>query len=403
MLSPNPRDDGAQQGRTILLARGFRPFFLLASAHAVLFLPVWSLIALGILPAPSWATPSLWHAHEMIYGFALAAAAGFLLTAVPVWTGGRPVEGRALLVLVALWLAGRVALAAAGALPLGVVAVVDLALPTALAFVLARPLLAPNQRHNRLFLAALALLVASSTGFHVHAAGVLQPLLGARVGLVAVDIFVVLVVLVGGRIIPAFTHNALQRAGSARRVTSLPWLDRVSIALVWALVIADGAGSPAALAATVRVLAAAALLMRMAGWQTIWTRRDPLLWSLHAGFAWLPVGLVLLAFWQIDASFPRAAGLHALGIGGFGTMILAVMSRVSLGHTGRPLTAPRPMTFAYLAVTASAGIRVAGALLPSGFALSIPLSAALFALAFATFLWVYAPILASARVDGRAG
>jgi uncharacterized protein involved in response to NO len=387
---------------TPLLARGFRPFFLLAGAHAVIFVPVWSLIALGLAPAPAWSTPSLWHAHEMIYGFALAAAAGFLLTAVPVWTGVPPVEGRTLLVLAALWVAGRSAFAAASALPLALVAALDLALPTGLAVVLARPLLLPSQRRNRPFLAALALLVASCAAFHVHAAGV-QPLLGARVGLVAVDLFVVLVVLVGGRIVPAFTHNALQRVGSARAVRSRPLLDRVSIGAVWALVLVDALALPAALAASLRLLAAAALLLRMAGWQPLATRRDPQLLSLHAGFAWLPIGLVLLALWQLDPSVPRAAGLHALGAGAFGTMILAVMSRVSLGHTGRPLAAPRAMIFAYLAVTVSAALRVAGALVPGWFVFSIPASAGLFALAFATFLWVYAPVLVSARADGRPG
>jgi len=203
--------------------------------------------------------------------------------------------------------------------------------------------------------------------------------------------------------VPSFTHNALQRQGSERRVRSHAWLDAASIAAAAAVLAADVLARFGPAAGVSKLLAASALALRMSGWQPLSTRRDPLLWSLHAGFACAPLGLALPAATELGAPIAPAAGLHTLGIGCFGTLILSVMSRVSLGHTGRPLHAPTGLPFASCALLAASALRVTGALQPQLAAPMLLVSALLFSAAFATYLVVYVPMLVSARVDGKPG
>jgi uncharacterized protein involved in response to NO len=385
-----------------VLARGFRPFFLLAALHAALFVPLWASMATGKLTTPGWSSPSLWHAHEMVYGFAGAAAVGFLLTAVPVWTGAAAVNGSRLAALAMLWIAARAVLAVPFALPALVTASVDVALPCALLAVLARPLLQQEQRRNRVFIPVLVLLALSAAGLHV-AAIVGWPAIGTRSARVSLDGMSLLVVIVGGRIVPSFTQNGLVRMGGTRKVWALPALDRASLAAVWAVVAVDALALEGPIAASARILAATLLGARMLGWQSLHTLHDPLLWSLHLGFAWLPLGLALLGLSDLGVAIPAAAGLHALGVGGLGSMVLAVMTRVALGHTGRPIVAPRGISLAYLAVSASAALRIASAWPVLSRSLLLLASAALFSAAYACFLWIYAPILVSPRIDGKEG
>jgi uncharacterized protein involved in response to NO len=389
-------------GGPALLGRGFRPFFLLAGAHAVLFVPAWLGILAGWLPPPDWPGLTRWHAHEMLFGFVAAAVAGFLLTSVPVWTGRAPVVGARLAGLAALWLAGRAAMLLAGGLPGLLVTLLDLAFLPALAATLAPSLVGAERKHG-VFLLVLAGLFAANLAVHLDARGVAPGL--AAAGLRgAVDLAALLVAILGGRITPAFTANALRREGVEVRVVARPWLDRVAVRAVVAYAVADLV-APRTLASGALALAASlALAGRLAGWQGLRARRDPLVWSLHAGYAWLAVGFACVALGDLGVGLPWTTGVHALTAGAFGAMILAVMTRVGLGHTGRPLVAPRGATLAYALVSAGALFRTFGPLAAP--ALAFPLlvaSGLLWSGAFASFLAVYAPILLRPRVDGRPG
>ena len=389
---------------TALWGRGFRPFFLAAGVYAALALALWMAIWHGGMPAPAWLAPLWLHAHEMVFGVVAAAIAGFLLTAVPVWAGRAALCGRPLAALFALWLAGRVALSAADLLSSWLVAALDLAFLPAVAAVLARTLWGTGQRRNYGVVALVGVLALANAGVHAQALGFSSGS-APRALRFAVDLVVVLIVVIGGRITPAFTANALRRDRVAAAVRARPWLDRAAVAATALVAVADLA-APRSVATGVLALAAGlAVAGRMTGWQTRHTLRDPLVWSLHAGMAWVAVGLLLVAAGDLVALLPPAAGLHALTAGAMGSMILAVMTRVALGHTGRPLVLPAGAVFCYALVHAGALARVASTLAP-GAPAQPPLLLAgglLWAAAFALFASLYAPILLRPRIDGGEG
>jgi uncharacterized protein involved in response to NO len=387
-----------------LFQRGFRPFFLLAGAQAAISVLAWLGVFMGFFRAPAGLAPALWHAHEMLFGLVAAAAAGFLLTAAPTWTGSAPVAGAPLAALAGLWLAGRIAMALAGALPLAVVAAVDLAFLPALAVAVGAPIVAARQLRNIGFPLVLSALALLDLGAQLDACG-LAPGLAPVCLHGAVDLALVLIVLVGGRITPSFTANALRRAGIAAEVRTRPWLEHLALAALVGAALVELFAPRTPISGTVSLLAAVAVAARMTGWQTRLTRGDPLLWSLHLGSAWVALGLGAVALADLTGLVPWTVGLHAETTGAIGTMVLAVMTRVALGHTGRPLAAPRSALAAYLLVSAAALTRTAGALLapPVEYSWVIALAALLFAAAYAVFLAGYAPMLVRARVDGRAG
>lgn len=390
-------------GGHALWGRGFRPFFLLAALHAAGFVPLWLAILHGLLPFPVGLDPIAWHGHEMLFGFAGAAIAGFLLTAVPVWTGTPAVTGARLAGMAALWVLGRVAFLSSSALPPWALVAADLPFFVALAGFLATPLLARSQRRNAGFLAALIALALVNGLFHLHLLGVslFEPRAALRCG---VAVVAVLLIVVGGRITPAFTRNALARTGAAAAIRPSPRLDRSAAAA--AAVAAAAALSPAlaALHGVAALAAGAAVLVRLAGWQTARTLRDPLVWSLHAGQAWLGVGLLaagVAAFWP---ALPVTVAVHALTAGAMGATILAVITRVSLGHTGRPLVALPGTALAYAGVHLGAAVRVVGPLLVPAHAATVWLVAgSLWAASFAFFLARYGPLLLRPRPDGQPG
>jgi uncharacterized protein involved in response to NO len=383
----------------VVLARGFRPFFLLAGLYGSAFLLFWLCVLAGLLPAPRGLVPSWWHAHEMVFGFVCAAVAGFLLTSVPVWTGTPAVSGRPLGGLVALWVLGRIAMALSAVLPAPWVAIADLAFLPALAVAIGRPLVATRQRRNLGFPAVLGVLALANLAFHLESTG-----RGAFLGIrVAVYFVTVLVVIVGGRIVPAFTRNALLRAGIDAPPRSIGWADRLAVPAVLLVAVTDLARPVSLWSGGAALLAAVVLISRMSGWQSSRTLRDPLVWVLHVGYAWIPFGFACMAVSDLTWTIPRTSGLHALTSGAFGTMILAVMSRVPLGHTGRPLAAPRPMQIAYCMVAAGALLRVAAPIVaPAGLPLLL-LAGVLWAGAFVLFTATYWPILTRPRVDGLPG
>lgn len=386
-----------------LWRRGFRPFFLATGAYGGLVLLAWLAAWRGALPAPGWLSPLWWHGHEMIFGVVAAAIAGFLLTATPVWTGRPALVGRPLAALVGLWAAGRIAMAAAGVLPAALVALADAAFLPALALVLARTLWRSGQRRNYGVVALVGVLALANAVMHAQALG-LADASGARALRFAVDAVVVLIVVIGGRITPAFTANALSRGGIGASVRSRPRLDRVAVAAVVLTAVGDLVAAGSVATGIAASAAGVAVALRMAGWQTRRTLHDPLVWSLHAGMAWVATGLLLVGLGDLGAPISPRAGLHALTAGAMGSMILAVMTRVGLGHTGRPLVLPKGAVACYGLVHAGALLRVAALFAPT--ALEIPLVVAgglLWAAAFALFALLYAPILARPRPDGGDG
>ena len=386
-----------------LLGRGFRPFFALAALQVCVSVPLWLASFAGLAPAPLWLSPSLWHAHELVFGFAAAAAAGFLLTAAPTWTQSRAPSGAPLAALALLWLAGRLALALAGSLPLGLVALVDVAFLPALAFTIGRPIVAARQTRNYGFPIVLSALALANVGAHLDALGI-APGAAALCLHASVDLAIVLIVVVGGRITPSFTANAFRRDGIAAVVRIRPWVDRIAIAAVVGVALANLLVPRTAASGALALVAALAVAARLSGWQTRHTLRDPLLWSLHLGYAWVAIGLGAVALADLAGVIPWSVGLHAETTGAIGTMVLAVMTRVALGHTGRPLVAPRAATAAYLLVSAGALARTAGALVfPDPYLRVIVIAGLLWAGAYAVFLAHYVPILLRPRVDGQAG
>jgi len=384
----------------VCFSHGFRPFFLGAGLQATVVTPVWAAIWLGALPPPTWLAPSLWHAHEMIFGLVAAAAAGFLLTAAPVWAGRPPPAGASLAALFSLWLAGRLAMAAAGLLPAGVVAAVDGIFLPALALTLAGVLRGAGQRRNHGIVALVAILALANLAVHAFALGWIRaPLdLPARGLRLAVHGMVVMLLVIGGRITPAFTANALRRAGSGRRVVVRPWAGRVAIGATLLFALCEARLPATPIGGALAVVAGLAAAVRMSGWQTRAALRDPLLGALHVGMAWVPVGLVAIGASELGVPLAPAAGLHALTAGAMGGTILAVMTRVPLGHTGRPLVAPPAAVAAYALVHAGALARVAAALLPGFARPGLALGAALWAGAFALYVLRYAPILLAPRL-----
>ena len=282
-------------------------------------------------------------------------------------------------------------------------AVVDLAFFPALAVTLAPPLVRARKIQNLPFLVLLSGLFAANLLFQLEVLGVVAN--GMQIGLgLAADIVILLVVVIGGRSIPAFTRAGLMRRGRAVDIRAQPWLERLAIASAVAVLLGDAVASQSPVNGAVALVAAAVQAARMAQWQGWHARREPLIWVLHLGYAWVVIGLALKGLW-LTLELPLAAKwVHAFTVGSFATMILAVMTRASLGHTGRALQAPRSMTIGYLLVTLAALVRVFGpAVAPERYNAVILTSGSLLLAAFALFTVVYAPILALPRADGKPG
>lgn len=383
-------------------AYGFRPFFLAAGVYALVGLIAWLWIyTTGVQPLP-YQPAQLWHGHEMLYGFVGAAIAGFLLTAVPSWTSARGFAGTPLILLAALWLAGRLAFAAAAVLPLALVAVCELAFIPALGALLAPPLLRARNRNSPLLL-VLASIWLTDVVF-LYALMRDDVLLARTTLLVAVDIVLLLVTVIGGRIVPTFTANALRARGRATDLRSSRWTDGIVIGAMIAVVIVDIIAPWHRVAGAVAAVAALAHAVRLIGWRSWRTLDEPLVWSLHLAYAWLPAGLAMKALYLAGNIAWAAHWLHALTIGVAAAMILAVMTRASLGHTGRPLLASRLIGGAYILLSLAAAMRVfAPPLAPGAYRWSVMVAGTLWICAFAIFIVVYTPILVRPRIDGRQG
>lgn len=340
-----------------LLSMGFRTFFALASGYGALTMALW-LVMMGGWSAPSLAMPAAnWHAHEMLFGFAAAGLAGFLLTAVPNWTGRQPLQGWPLAALAGLWLAGRLALGLGSGLPPAVVAVVDIAfLPVLLAVVAADIIAAGNRRNYGVIAVVALLIVANGLIYSAAFAGGDAWLRGGE--RLAVNLFAVLITLIGGRIVPAFTGNWMAQAGRPGRPAPFGLIDKLTLGAMAAAALVDAAAAGTPLGGALWLAAGALHLLRLSRWRGLDTLGEPIVWVLHLGYLWLAVGSILLgvAAWGDVAA--RMAGVHALTAGAIGTMLVAVMSRASLGHSGRPLKAGPGTAAAYLLVTLAAVSRI---------------------------------------------
>ncbi len=381
--------------RMTLFQNAFRPLFLAAGTWAVVALLVWVCVLEGRITLPSRLAPMDWHIHEMLFGFILAGVGGFLLTAIPNWTSRPPVRGTPLAVLTALWLAGRIATAVSATMPAWAAVVADLAFPIALAALAARELLAAGNRRNYPLLLPVGLFGVANLLMHLDSLGADLPAgIGWRLGLGCI---MTLIGVIGGRITPAFTRNWLRQRGGLA-VPEANRLDLAAIAasaaglLLWTIL-------PDAPATGWMLLAAAALhLVRLSRWHGLATRHEPLLAALHLGYGWMAIALGLLGGSILTTAIPLPAAIHAMTAGAIGTMMLAVMARATLGHTGRALVADRLTVWVFALVGLAALARIAAAWPVPGTVALLIASALAWVAAFALFAWRYGPMMLRPRL-----
>ncbi len=396
MSSDNASASGSPSLRwhgTALFNLGFRPFYLLAALFALAAIPVWLTRYFGGLALPAAFAPMAWHAHEMVFGFAVAVITGFLFTAARNWTGLATPTHAPLAALAGLWLAGRVLMLTG---PAWVAAVVDVVFLPTVALALWIPLHRSGNR-NQFFVALLVVLAAANLAFHLAHAGVLKipELVPVRC---ALDLVVLIVTIMGGRVIPSFTRNAIPGARS-RMVRPL---DLSAIGLAAAAFAALLGPLPGALAGILCLAAAALHAVRLWTWDPWCTRGSPILWILHLSYAWIPVGLLLLGLNALGAPVPATLGDHALSTGAVGGMIIGMITRTARGHTGLPLQVGVVEVTAYVLVHLAAMARVGWPLVaPSTYPTALSASGALWSAAFLLYLVVYLPLLLAPRADGR--
>lgn len=384
-----------------ILAAGFRPFFLGGAIWAVLAIPLWLAAYADGFVVPSLLPPVIWHVHEMVFGFAAAIVAGFLLTAIPNWTGRMPLQGGPLAMLVSLWAIGRLAVLFSGTIGAPAAATADLSFPLVFLLVVAREILAGKNWRNLPTLGVLALLLIGNLLIHLEALGVVDTAaLGNRVGLVTL---LMLISLVGGRIIPSFTLNWLRKIRPEIQAPAPQGRADHAVLTVTGVALATWAVVPDAPITSWAVLVAGiAAAWRLSRWRGLRTAAEPLLLILHIGYAWLAFGLLLLGADGLYPVLPQTAVLHALTVGAVGTMTLSVMTRVSLGHTGRPLTAGSGTRVIYTLITLAAVLRILSPLAGDQVVVVLTLAGAAWTAAFGLFAILYGGVLSQPRAQGGA-
>jgi uncharacterized protein involved in response to NO len=342
----------------------------------------------------------------MVFGFAAAIVFGFLLTAVPKWTGTQAISGRPLALVFSAWALGRFAMLTANYLPQVAVMVACLLVYPLMLSSIGRAIVSTRNRRNYAFPVLLSVLAAADLASQLAHMGTAGLELGSAQLAIKVGLYVMvmMVVVVGGRIVPVFTNAALRRAQRSEVVRTAAKWEHVIAPWIAATFITLVLGAPQALAVPLLAGSTLLLLLRSYRHSPQLSRGEPLLWVLHAGYFWLPIGFACLAFSRAGLGFAESTALHGLAAGSIGAMILAMISRVSLGHTGRPLVAPRGMVPAFFLVLAAGLVRTFGPVfLAAHYAEVIIVSAGLWIAAFAIFVARYANILLRARVDGRPG
>jgi len=373
---------------------GFRPFYLLASAFAAISILLWALQFSGHLSAP-YLPGALWHAHEMLFGFALAVIVGFLLTAGRNWSGRPTPTGGKLAALALLWVAGRVLVLT----PYGwLAALANTAFPLAAAIALAIPFYQGKNRRNYFFVGLLVLMAAATLGVHLNQLGViaLPAWAGIQIGL---DVVLFILCVMGGRVIPMFTINGVPGVRAVRH----PRLEPVALGAIVALLVADAVHAPVWLVATVAGVAAIAHLLRWILWQPWATLRNPLVWVLHLAYAWIPVHLAFRVLHALGW-VPPSAAVHALTVGAVGGLVIGMVTRTARGHTARPLRADWRDVTCYVLVAAAAFVRVLAPLVvPAHMMEAVLCSAGLWSAGFALYFVSYWNVLTRPRLDGQPG
>jgi uncharacterized protein involved in response to NO len=378
-----------------ILRGGFRPFFFGAAAWGVIALALWLCSISGLFQLPTALEPVAWHRHEMIFGFVGAAVAGFLLTAIPNWTGRLPIAGRPLLALFSLWAAARIGLLFSTVVGILPAAVLDVGFFATLTAVGAREVLAAKNRNVPIVVMALLFTLADAADY-AGSEGLIRDV-GWQA---AIALVIIMISVIGGRIIPSFTRNWMAKQGEKERLPTQPApLDVLVIAgtviclLFWLMLPGNR------LTGLLLVLAAALQLLRLSRWGGMRAVGDPLVLILHAGYAWIPIGLLLLGLSIGGFDVPRSAAVHALTAGAMTTMVLAVMTRATLGHTGRALIASGGTVALYTCVTVAAVLRVTAALGLGSYALLLDISGSAWIVALILFLAVYGPMLWQPRAE----
>ncbi len=381
-----------------LLTYGFRPFFLGAAVWGALAMALWLPMLAGAVTLPIAFEPVSWHAHELLFGYLGAVVAGFLLTAVPNWTGRLPIVGWPLAALACLWIIGRLAVLTSALWPSALVAAADLAFPLVLAAAIAREIVAGRNWRNLIVLAMLAALILGNAVFHWEAARGDDAArgIGLRIGLGA---GIMMIAVIGGRIVPSFTRNWLVKRGGGRLpAPPLQTFDKIALLALVAALIAWIVIPHARLTGAALVAAALLHAVRLSRWAGDRSWPEPLLWVLHAGYALLPLGGLALGLATLRPDLVSANGAqHVWMAGAIGLMTLAVMTRATLGHTGRPLTAGGGTTALYLLVILATFARLVAGLLPTTAPWLWTVSGLAWIAAFAGFALLYGGLLLRQR------
>ncbi|TDG15935.1 NnrS family protein [Seongchinamella unica] len=393
-ISEPPREEGPG-----LFRLAFRPFFLGGALFSVLAVLLWSSIVSGGTGLNVYGGGLWWHGHEMLFGFVAAIVVGFLLTAVQTWTGITGIKGRPLAALFLLWLCARLALVLPALVPLWLTISLDLLFLPLAAVLLSLPVIRIRQWRNIVFVPVLLAMAAANGASHVSVVRQ-DPALQAVAFNFMVMLVSLLITVVAGRVVPMFTANGT----GTERVPPLPWLERLCLlSMLLAIPAAVWMPDSPAIASLALFFAAACHGLRVLRWRTWVTLATPLVWSLHLSYWALVLGLGLLGVSRLSDSVSLSQALHVLTVGGMGLMILAMISRVSLGHTGRTLQVGPVMVVAYLSLLAALILRVSGQWWLADYRDVIIGSALLWAVAYGLFFVRYLPILASPRPDGRPG
>jgi len=386
-----------------LFSYGFRPFFLFGALHAAAMVALWVPWYLGFVGLPSAFAPVVWHSHELLFGYVPAIVAGFLLTAVPNWTGRLPVVGWPLAGLFGLWLVGRATVATSAALPPLAVALASLAFPAALLAVLLREILAGRNWRNVKVAIGVAALTTAQGLFHYEAWRFGRSTYGDHLAIAAA---LALIMIVGGRIVPSFTTNWLKQKNPGALPAPFDGFDRFAMVIAVAA-LAAWVASPAlsgTSAAVAALLAVAGILqaVRQARWRPWRTLGEPLVAVLHVAYAFVPLGFLVAAeaMWS-EASTTGTGAVHAWTVGAIGLMTLAVMTRATRGHTGRPLTAPAGTVAIYALVVSAALARLLAAVVPETTFVALSLAGLAWVAGFGLFAVLYGPMLLLPRADGR--
>jgi len=384
-----------------VLDYAFRPMFLAAGSWAVVALALWLAMFFGHVQLPTRFDPLAWHVHEMLFGFVMAAVAGFLLTAIPNWTGRLPVRGYPLAALVCLWLLGRIACLISADLPTWLAVLADLAFPVALLAVAAREIIVGRNWRNLPMTAPLALFIVADLLMHLESLGFAVPAgLGWRL---AVGAPILLISVIGGRIIPSFTRNWLFKRKSRRLPSPHNMVDTVAVGVLAAALILWAFLPDHRMTGALLIAAALINAARLSRWTGFATWAEKLLLVLHVGYAWLVLGVALLGLSIFNIGVPVASAIHALTAGATAVMILAVMPRVTLGHTGRALTANRATVAIFVLINAAAIARVCASWHTEFMVLLLLVAGACWIAAFGLFELVYGPMLLTRQPDRASG